>query len=110
MKIRNGFVSNSSSSSFVVLTSIENHERAMEKLSEYERAVVDKIMYVRKDQLFGKTVMVGGYMDAHGYSSLDDIEVDVEDDKDIGKFEAFDYYVGILEENKNEVFTHGEDM
>ena len=111
MKIRNGFVSNSSSSSFVVLTTVENHNRAMDKLSDYTKAVVNKIMYKKDKQLFGRDMMVGGYLDTHGCSIFDDISVDVnpEDDEDDSMSEAFDYYVSVLGEQPDELFTHYED-
>jgi len=44
MKIRNGFVSNSSSSSFVLTTSLDNWEKVKKEFHPYEVAVAESIM------------------------------------------------------------------
>lgn len=64
MKIRIGFVSNSSSTSFVLMTSLENHEKAMAKLNDYGRAV---IMAMRGDtqQFGGEDMVLIGSMDSN---------------------------------------------
>jgi hypothetical protein len=41
MKTRNGFVSNSSSSSFVIVTSKDEHEKALKKLSEEQKSLIE---------------------------------------------------------------------
>lgn len=43
MKIRSGFVSNSSSSSFVGFTTVEEHNKAIKKLSEEDRNFIEKL-------------------------------------------------------------------
>ncbi|MEK6832800.1 MAG: hypothetical protein AABY32_02040 [Nanoarchaeota archaeon] len=55
MKIRNGFVSNSSSSSFVIMTSLENHKKALGQMDEYSRKVMEKL--VEKSKLFGRDIV-----------------------------------------------------
>lgn len=44
MKIRSGFVSNSSSSSFLMLTRKEDHDEAMAKLTPFERKVIEYLI------------------------------------------------------------------
>ena len=48
MKLRTGFVSNSSSSSFVVLTTKENHDAVMAKMDDYAKVVVASVMEEKK--------------------------------------------------------------
>lgn len=40
MKVRNGFVSNSSSSSFVIVTTKDEHEKAFKKLNQEEKNII----------------------------------------------------------------------
>ena len=61
MKTRIGFVSNSSSTSFMLLCSVENHEKAMAKLDEYETAVI-KAMGIETHEFNGKNVVTVGNM------------------------------------------------
>ena len=57
MKIRNGFVSNSSTSSFMLVTSEKSHIIAWSQLSEGEQKVVGQIMYPKT--FCGKPVWSG---------------------------------------------------
>ena len=56
MKIRTGFVSNSSSSSFVMMASSEAFDKAYETLNEIERAGVDSFVI---EGVVGKTNVKG---------------------------------------------------
>jgi hypothetical protein len=56
MKYRNGFVSNSSSSSFVVVVAKETADKVLGGMDKYDQSVIN---FIRKDQTFlGKNVSV----------------------------------------------------
>lgn len=72
MKIRNSFVANSSSSSFLVMTTKENHEHAMSNLHPYVQKVMEAIC--SSDQFVGKQVVYYGdlsTMDGYSYTFED---------------------------------------
>jgi len=69
MKIRKGFVSNSSSSSFVLVTTKENHEKALETLNEVEREIIG--ILTGEEKVFGKVCVVFDELTVHGDSSND---------------------------------------
>jgi hypothetical protein len=77
MKIRNGFVSNSSSSSFVVTVTEQAHQQALAKVAPWEREIILKGFMDRKTQILqhpggGLEVRCGGYYsDAGGGCTLD---------------------------------------
>jgi len=68
MKIRNGFVSNSSSSSFVVMTTMENHEKAMKKLHPYIQDVVNEV--IGKTKFMGRECVYFGELSIQDYSGV----------------------------------------
>ena len=62
MKFRNGFVSNSSTSSYILMVSKVLHEKVLDSSHPYVRAVVEAIMDERT--FMGKAIMLlhyGGY-------------------------------------------------
>ena len=73
MKTRQGFVSNSSSSSFVLLTTEENHQKILKSFTEEQQVALNEIM---------KTVKLGNIelrifqqLDVQGYNNPEfDIE------------------------------------
>jgi len=86
MKTRTGFVSNSSSSSFVVLTTKENHEKVMAELHEYAQDVIKSVL--QETKLFGKDMVYIGdleRMDGSAYVLGDDF-----DDTIDGKWAEYD--------------------
>ena len=112
MKIRNGFVSNSSSSSFLLMTTLENHNKTLEKLSKYEKAVMQQIINTRR--FLGKEVAYVGDLSPmdesylFGYFSLKNYEEgsDPEAEKN-GPAEALYNYEEELKKisDKDEVFN-----
>jgi len=129
MKIRNGFVSNSSSSSFVLLTTEENHQKVLETYIGEDKEIIELITknLFKKKKIFGKDMLQGeGYM-SDGEGWLTDIVTDyvdkkgdvlkgicmIEDDDDsyelVGKFEdIFNGYVNLLRKNEDEVFYNSD--
>lgn len=59
MKVRGGFVSNSSSASFVVMTTFQAHERALERLTDQQSAIIRQLVSI-KDMGGQKLVAHGG--------------------------------------------------
>ena len=75
MKTRLGFVSNSSSSSFVIVIEKEAYERKLAEVHPYVRAVV-KAMEKKKDTFMGHDVVViGTWSDAAGGSNFEELDV-----------------------------------
>jgi len=110
MKVRNGFVSNSSASSFVVLTTKANHDRVMEKLDDYHKAVVNAVS--SEVRAFFMDMVVSETSMNQGGDCWEWVDIDFDGEipkdeygDDLYKDEAFDEYVKQLEENPEEVFT-----
>jgi len=118
MKIRTGFVSNSSSSSFLVIATLNNHSRAIAVLNELQQNVINKIM--RGDIVFGQQMMVGETYYTHGgEGTFGDMvrdlvdscveELDCDDFYELA-YAAWDEYLGELKKNPNEIFTSDNDF
>lgn len=85
MKTRSGFVSNSSSSSFIYILSAEKYEKLLAELDIYQREVLKKLRTQRTKILDQDAVVVSG---VHGnYSSFDDISIDVDDNELSAKYD-----------------------
>lgn len=108
MKIRTGFVSNSSSSSFVVLTTKENHENVLKDMGK-NGLLLAKSNIFQELHLFGRSMVSLSYMDGNdGNDWVDVIDNIAEDDEDLS--EILDEYMDKVKNNKNECFCHAEDF
>jgi len=88
MKIRNGFVSNSSTSSFVITTTKDNHEKIMEAIHPYERACI-KALGFSYGNLMGTEIVSMGTLSTSGGCAWEYIDVEYDGD-DIGEGEMND--------------------
>ncbi len=84
MKIRNGFVSNSSSSSFVLVIKTELFEKIYRELDKKEKFLADKLV-TKKDPF----VVYSYFISQDGYSPFDD-------------FDGRDEYIKMLIDNEGE--------
>ena len=125
MKIRTGFVSNSSSSSFLVIATLNNHSKAIAALNEFQQGVICKI--VKGEIVFGQQMMVGQTYEAYGEGGtfgemvqdlIDGLEFDDAEDPNFDyqnamyerAYAAWDEYLGELKKSPNEVFTSSNDF
>lgn len=114
MKIRTDFVTNSSSSSFVILTTRENYYEVMEDMHPAYQALAEQMF--SKTLVFGQHCMVASTMETHGGSwdewfSLDyDGEYPDGMDEDDFIWRGWDKICAAIQENDEATFTHSASM
>jgi hypothetical protein len=114
MKIRSRFVSNSSSSSFIVLVTKEAHEEAMAKLHPWERTVVD--CFMSEGKIGNQEIYYGGHFssdgcDAFEYLSVEEAPQELKDAAskwDTAERIAWDKYESSLPKDKLITFDVGD--
>jgi len=117
MKIRSGFVSNSSSSSFVIIVAKDVHDKALAdpSVTDYFRAVIEAIM--DKNKIFGVDCYSVGNMEGmSGYSTLfgegHEMEVNVRpnQDEETHPGDILWIYKSLVRDNGGAVFQWSADL
>ncbi len=78
MKIRQGFVSNSSSSSFVIMARQIDYNAAMDKLEPAERQIIEVCLIDKRAKFMGEDIIMLGYlniMDSGPFNSQEGYQV-----------------------------------
>lgn len=104
MKIRNGFVSNSSSSSFTMIVDKELHDKVMEVLTHsYFKKVLSSISY--EFNAFGKNLIETSYTNGN-YSTFEYDRIEPDDENNLPEnWNEWNGYYGCPEEGVcNEYF------
>ena len=107
MKIRSGFVSNSSSSSFVLVVKEDSFKEAYNKLTDIEKQIID-VVYSSRTVLGQPCKVFGSYygMDGEGYPSSEDTWYELELEDDVDPMEVVDHFnTGLEKLGKDVVFT-----
>jgi len=116
MKIRNGFVSNSSSSSFLLLTTAENYEKVKATLTKFQQAVAEKMKTDLK--AFGRDMVSFETWQSHGSSWSEHFYIDDEELQEDAEAnpegedtcDAWDSFLNAMEKSpKEEYFTKSID-
>jgi len=112
MKTRIGFVSNSSSSSYVLFADKEFFDETLNKYDDIRPIIAEykKGKYLKQVKFLGKDIMVlVDWTDAGGGGP--EIDLDEEDDDKVEKmWNRFFKFKGVLEKNKEKCHYEDTDM
>jgi hypothetical protein len=114
MKIRNGFVSNSSSSSFIIIVKEEDHLKALEEIKDdYHKAIIEAVML--KNKCFGMDVRVEHLAwNDNGDHPYEYLEIEFNGEAphrfSVSRSDVIWYYQKILEKNGAKTFTSSRDF
>lgn len=81
MKLRDGHVSNSSSSSFFLVTTKKNYEKCLKKASKYVQAVAKEL--AEKASLNGEEMITFATYSNQGNGTFSDMDVEAEPEDDV---------------------------
>lgn len=108
MKIRNGFVSNSSSSSFLILVEKEDYMKFYNTLSDAEKSVINYVQRGTEKFLDRDIVVISGV--EGNYSTFEDYDGDIpEEYEEYGAAELFYDVIDKLKEQAS-IFEHEVDF
>lgn len=112
MKVRTGFVSNSSSSSFVIISEENWFDKCLKDSGDYTRHVMKQLRSEHKEILGMKAVLIEGHTDEEGYPFYDmeghSEEKSIEEGCDLISMreDAFHAFNKILAANPNKAFVY----
>ena len=115
MKVRLGFVSNSSSSSFVLVTTKSHFDKVVGGMHPFFKYVACEVAKEINNKRFGKVVALQTWENNGGYHSLDYLngaykeEIPQGEYGEITAMEAFYDIIDKLTENEDEVMTFEQD-
>ena len=107
MKVRNGFVSNSSTSSFVIIMKKEHFESGMTAVHPYVKACIEALG-ISKSKYFEDEMVTLGVLDTHGGSAWEYVDVEYEGDEEYEVLEEMKYESLYLLQQEIEKI-HGKD-